>query len=104
MIADIEQKVLTLCAEGYSNKTISVRLGVDVGYLSGIIEHHLGFPGWKVDLDVNPLDIFFVSRGLTDFIEKTKLVSPYLEDITIILAYRNCMIFIKNLERAAKNG
>ncbi len=98
----LNKKILNLCVQGYSNKTIANKLGISILYSSRVLTHYFGFLGWREDLDINPLSIYNNSNGLSDFIEKVELVSPYLEKATIVEAFRICMLYkrkeLKNYE------
>ena len=56
-------QILNLCAMGYSTKRISLRLGLNLTYITSILQEYLFFEGWNIDLDFSPLAIYKRCNG-----------------------------------------
>ena len=52
MLANLD--ILTLCASGASNETISNFLEIPVDEIALVIKEVFDFPGWEKDLPINP--------------------------------------------------
>lgn len=54
--ADLD--ILTLCASGSTNKSIGDFLDIPVSTVNSIIKDVFEFPGWSIDLPLNPYRLF----------------------------------------------
>ncbi len=74
------QDILRLCTFGLSNKTISERLQMQVGYIQDTLKHYFEFEGWDETLDFNPY--FIYERA-------TKKFNLYKNEIETVSATHN---------------
>ncbi len=100
--------ILTLCAEGYSNRFIANALRLDARYIHDVIIEFLNTHGWEEDLDLNPYTIYNSCTGTYGcFAETIKIISPNISNQLILQSFDVCKRYdkiIKELEEYyAKN-
>jgi hypothetical protein len=83
--------ILMLCASGVANHKIASVLELDQFYVKNVLWQFIEFAGWPSDLDLNPYSIYvnLVSKGyntLEDFKKEVTLISPYMNDISVMEA------------------
>jgi hypothetical protein len=97
-----DNDIITLCASGSSNDSISVSLDIDRSAIDTIILNVFDFTGWKYDLDVNPLNIyndlaFIKNKGgyplYKDFRDVVSKKDSTIKDIDIKTMFRLCKLY-----------
>ena len=95
--------ILTLCASGASNKTITEVCDIELDDLVEVLMNTFKFPGWAVDLPCNPYKIYLES--LDNFPKEAVLCFVGFKEIdvetVITQAYRVCKTMKEIEERIA---
>lgn len=73
--------ILLLCASGSSNYTISTFLDVSTDEIELVIKEVFKFPGWELDLPMNPYSIFksFVNENYEH--KRTDIISAFCHEL-----------------------
>lgn len=69
--------ILLLCASGASNATISTFLDIPVDEIQLVIKEVFKFPGWDVDLPINPYATFIGFRDESYPHKQTDVISVF---------------------------
>lgn len=85
-------KVLYLCAKGFSNSKIASMTGLSEDDVLKILVDFYNFSGWEQDLDLDVLYIYDKNIDFDTFRSKILSVSPFINDYLINLAYKNCSL------------
>lgn len=87
IVADME--ILKLCVSGASNDHIADSLELSTVHVSDTIQRYFHFPGWRVDLDINPLSLY---RKNSDYVQMSRSISN-LSPEEIRICHGVCSIY-----------
>lgn len=87
-----DRDILTMCAAGASNESISTTLNVDKDSIGLVIKAIFDFDGWDSDLEINPQFIFNSLRdnGKHLFKDFKAACLPIKDEIAVGNMYRLC--------------
>jgi hypothetical protein len=86
--------ILELAAKGFSNSYISESLQMDKRYIRDALIDFLHFTGWKMDLDISPIDVYNRCSGnFTCFANEYELVSSMYNKDEVLISYTVCKAF-----------
>lgn len=95
--------ILQLCASGSSNENISRFTDADVRYVSKTILEFFKFPGWSVDCECNPYQIFkSCDNDWESFVKEIEILYPQYSITKIEQMFSICEIFIEIEEETEK--
>jgi hypothetical protein len=93
--------ILTLCASGASNKTITEVCDIELDDLVEILMHTFKFPGWYADLPINPYKLYSDLDGDYDKFFAEAKISNVFELRIIPDVYSICKTLKELEERIA---
>lgn len=83
--------ILELCANGNSNKKIANLLEEDEDYIKEIIQQYFHFEGWKLDLDINPYDVYnSMGKDFNMYIKSVSTISGIMNLAEVRKSFNIC--------------